>query len=55
VGQALRTNFGAIKASPIISALIVAAVLVSITGGMASSASLLKNRGELYAGWLERR
>jgi hypothetical protein len=34
---------------------LIAAALVSITGGMAYSASLLKNSGELYARWLERR
>lgn len=32
----------------------VAAALASVTGGMAYSASLLKNSGELYARWLER-
>lgn len=33
----------------------IAAALASITGGMAYTASLLKNSGELYAQWLERR
>ncbi|TLM73128.1 hypothetical protein [Pseudarthrobacter sp. NamB4] len=33
----------------------VAAALTSITGGMAYSASVLKNSGELYARWLEHR
>lgn len=33
----------------------VAAALMSVTGGMAYSASLLKNSAELYARWLERR
>jgi hypothetical protein len=34
---------------------LIAAALMSITGGMAYSSSLLKNSGELYARWLERR
>ena len=34
---------------------LVTALLTSITGGMAYSASVLRNSGELYARWLERR
>jgi hypothetical protein len=34
---------------------LIAAALMSITGGPAYSASLLKNSGELYARWLKRR
>jgi hypothetical protein len=34
---------------------LIAAALMSITGGMAYSAHLLKNSSELYARWLERR
>lgn len=38
---------------PIIA--LIAAALMSITGGMAYSASLLKNSGELYVQWLKSR